>query len=112
MPLAPDSPSTQDVTGPVVSKNLGVMHIQEFRVIVDPNGVAGSKIQVFVRWTEGYVSEDVFYPVNAKSKTYSGQDLEDSLDENTTGGSFYGEIKAKLWGFLQTSGDAPAGTIT
>jgi hypothetical protein len=114
MPLNPDSPNTKDVEGPVVSKNLTKMHIHEFRVILDPNAAAGSKVQLYVKWSEGYEEGDpaVYHFVNMHSKAFSGQALEDELNENTTGGSYYGEVKAKLWGWLQDQGEAPAGNIT
>lgn len=112
MPLSPDSPNSKDIPGPAVSQNLTKMHIHEFTVRVDPNGEANSKIQVNIRWSEGYESEGVYYPVNQNQKLYSGEDLEDALNENTTGGTFYGEIKAKLWAWMQAQGDAPAGTVS
>jgi hypothetical protein len=112
MPLSPDSPNTQDIPGPVVNKNLAKMHIHEFTVHVDPNGAANEKIQVSVRWSEGYEDGGVYYPVKQQQKTYAGATLEAALNENTTGGSFYGEVKAKLWAWMQSEGDAPAGTVT
>lgn len=112
MPLSPDSPSTKDIPGPEVTKNLTKMHIHEFSVTVDPNGAADSKIQVRVRWSEGYEDGGVYYPVNHHTKNYSGASLEAALNENTTGGSFYGEVKNKLWTWMQSQGDAPAGIIS
>jgi len=112
MPLAPDSPNSQDIPGPAVSQNLTKMHILEFRVHVNPNGAENEKIQVQVRWSEGYDVDDVYHPVKQHQKTYSGEDLEAALQENTTGGTFYGEIKAKLWSWMQSQGDAPAGNVT
>lgn len=114
MPLNPDSPNTKDVVGPVVNKSLAKMHIHEFRVSVDPNAADGSKIRLFVKWSEGYEAGDptVYYPATLHSEVFSGQDLEDALNENTTGGTFYGEIKSKLWTWMQSQGKAPAGNIT
>jgi hypothetical protein len=88
------------------------MHIHEFRVHVDPNGAEDEKIQVHVRWSEGYEDSGVYYPVNQFKKMYSGASLEAALEENTTGGSFYGEVKNKLWTWMQAQGDAPAGTVS
>lgn len=114
MPLSPDSPSTQNIPGPVVTKNLTKMHIHEFKVNLDPNGAENEKIQLHIRWSEGYEegTPAVYYPVKNYQKMFSGATLEAALNENTTGGSFYGEIKAKLWTWLQGQGDAPAGNIT
>jgi hypothetical protein len=112
MPLSPDSPNSQDVPGPVVSQNLTKMHIHNFQVHVDPNGAADEKIQVHVQWSEGYEDGGIYYPVKQHAKMYSGAALEAALQENTTGGTFYGEVKAKLWSWMQAQGDAPAGTVT
>lgn len=112
MPLSPDSPNTKDIPGPAVSQNLTKMHIHEFRVNVNPNGAANEKIQVHVHFSEGYEDGGVYYPVKQQQKMYSGESLEAALNENTTGGTFYGEIKSKLWTWMQSQGDAPAGTIS
>jgi len=112
MPLSPDSPSTKDVPGPLTTKNLTKMHIHQFQVIVDPNGAENEKIQLYIKWSEGYEEEGVYYPVNHYSEGFTGASLESTLEENTTGGSFYGEVKAKLWAWLQAQGKAPAGTIS
>lgn len=112
MPLSPDSPNTQDVAGPVVSKNLTTIHITDFHVNINPNGVAGSKVSLQVRWSEGYMDGENYCPVNHFNERFSGQDLEDTLNENTTGGSLYGEVKAKLYAWLQSQGKAPAGTVS
>jgi hypothetical protein len=111
MPLNPDSPNTKNVPGPPAEKSLTKMHIHQFRAIIDPNGVDGSKIQLSVKWSEGYEDEGTYYPVNHYSKTFEGAALEAAMDENTTGGTFYGEVKARLWGWLQEQGDAPAGNV-
>jgi hypothetical protein len=112
MPLIPDSPNTKDVQGPIVSKNLSKMHIHEFRVMLDPNAPDGSKIQLYIKWSEGYEDGGKYYASVWHVDTFQGTDLESALAANTTGGSFYGEIKAKLWTWLQAQGKAPAGTIS
>lgn len=112
MPLSPDSPNTKSVAGPVVTKNLTKMHIHQFQILVDPNGSAGNKVQLLVKWSEGYEDNGVYYPAAQHSAHFKGEELEASLQENTTGGSFYGEIKTKLWSWLQAQGQAPSGNVS
>jgi hypothetical protein len=110
MPLNPDSPAQRDVAGPTVQKNLDVSHIHELTIILTPDDQSDTRLRVV--WSEGYMEDGKYVPVNRMTKNLSGDAVVAAIGANTTGGSIYGEVKTALWALLQSQGLAPSGNIT
>ena len=110
MPYTPDSPNSENIPGPPVSQGLNKLHILRMDIQLKPGDPDGTVIDVL--WAEGYRDGDDFKPVKQNQVTLSGEALATKLNEATTGGSHYGEVKNAVWELLQSEGHVGAGTIS
>ena len=66
---------------------------------IDPNSAENVKAEV--HWSEGYVQDNVYYPLKHRKAIISGANLIAKIAEATTGESVYDEVKQRAWELLQ-----------
>jgi len=110
MPFQPNIPPTIDVDGPKVQKSLAVYHITSFTVVVNPNLPDATSVKV--NWDRGSMNGGTFVTADSGSAVLTGQAVLNKINEVTTGGTVYNEVKQRLWELLVAAGKIPAGTIS
>lgn len=110
MPFSPNVPPTIDVEGPKVSTNLTTYHITTYTVMVDPNNPDATSVKV--SWSRGRMNGQVFETADSGQAVLTGQAVLNKINEVTTGGTVYNEVKQRLWELLQAAGKIPAGSIS
>ena len=98
MPFQPSAPNT----GEVVTKTeqlMGMMKIHELNLKIDPNDPANVKAEV--RWSEGYVQDEVYTALQFHKAVISGANLIAKINEVSEGQTVYDAVKTRAWELLQ-----------
>jgi len=107
MAFAPETPSTIEVDGPKVSKELTHFHIHSLHIALNPNNAQQAAIKV--QFSKGYMNGDAYVVVETESALLQGPALLEAMQTATTGGTLYDEVRKAVWALLMAGGHIPAG---
>jgi hypothetical protein len=110
MGYTPDTPASEQITGPTVAQDINKFHVLRMNIQLTPGDPAATKVEV--TWVEGYMDGEDFKPVKQNVELLYGQDVADKLASATGGGSIYDEVKAAVWSLLAARNLVGAGTVS